>query len=229
MYMSINNVFTMEKTSRKLLIVNADDFGMSRGISDGIMRAHTHGIVTSTSLMVTMPAAHYAANLCFSHRRLSVGLHGDLPTGGTVEQCVEELECQYYRFLAIVGHVPSHFDLHGAIPTTPHMAFAARCFIEKHQLFCRGMDNSRVISSFYGMKNGKIMSKNISSVALSDILSLLSVGLNILVCHPGVTSNRLRDPYKIARNMELCTLTSHTIHSVIKHNGIRLINFTQRR
>jgi len=36
---------------RSQLIVNADDFGLSTGITDGIMEAHLKGIVTSTSLM----------------------------------------------------------------------------------------------------------------------------------------------------------------------------------
>jgi len=32
------------------LIVNADDFGRSRGVNEGIARAHEQGIVTSVSL-----------------------------------------------------------------------------------------------------------------------------------------------------------------------------------
>ena len=42
------------------LIVNADDFGMSRGITDAIVLAHRYGFLTSTSLMANMPAAEYA-------------------------------------------------------------------------------------------------------------------------------------------------------------------------
>ena len=38
------------------LIVNADDFGLTAGITRGILRAHDEGIVTSTSLMVLRPA-----------------------------------------------------------------------------------------------------------------------------------------------------------------------------
>ena len=35
----------------KRLIVNADDFGLTRLVSQGILDAHHYGIVTSTSLM----------------------------------------------------------------------------------------------------------------------------------------------------------------------------------
>ena len=41
----------------RYLIVNGDDFGLSPGVSRGIIEAHRHGILTSTSLMVDRPAA----------------------------------------------------------------------------------------------------------------------------------------------------------------------------
>ena len=37
------------------LIVNADDFGRTRGVSRGILRAHLEGIVTSPTAMLNMP------------------------------------------------------------------------------------------------------------------------------------------------------------------------------
>ena len=36
----------------KVLIVNADDFGLTAGVSRGILEAHRSGIVTSTTLLV---------------------------------------------------------------------------------------------------------------------------------------------------------------------------------
>ena len=40
------------ENAKRTLIVNADDFGLSDGVNDGIVRAYTNGIVRSTSLMV---------------------------------------------------------------------------------------------------------------------------------------------------------------------------------
>jgi predicted glycoside hydrolase/deacetylase ChbG (UPF0249 family) len=40
----------------RLLIVNADDFGLTPGVSAGILDAHRHGIVTSTSVIAVAPA-----------------------------------------------------------------------------------------------------------------------------------------------------------------------------
>jgi len=71
---------------RKRLIVNADDFGWTRGISDGILLAHRDGVVTSTSLMVNQPASDYALVCASQHPRLSVGIHLNLSDGAPVLQ-----------------------------------------------------------------------------------------------------------------------------------------------
>jgi chitin disaccharide deacetylase len=63
------------------LIVNADDFGMSRGISDGIIRAHLNGFLTSTSLMVNMPGSEKALEHLSTATRLSVGIHLNICQG----------------------------------------------------------------------------------------------------------------------------------------------------
>src|SRR5918994_7702206 len=60
------------------LIVNADDFGYTRGVNRGIVEAHEHGIVTSASLMVKQRAAEEAAAYARSHTQLSLGLHIEL-------------------------------------------------------------------------------------------------------------------------------------------------------
>jgi predicted glycoside hydrolase/deacetylase ChbG (UPF0249 family) len=65
----------------KMLIVNADDFGMSEEISDGIITAHLEGIVTSTSLMVNMPDAKRAVRLAHQTPSLDVGLHLNITQG----------------------------------------------------------------------------------------------------------------------------------------------------
>jgi predicted glycoside hydrolase/deacetylase ChbG (UPF0249 family) len=65
----------------KRLIVNADDLGMSHGITDGIFLAHRYGLVTSASLMANMPAAEYAAARLAKVPRLGVGAHLNICAG----------------------------------------------------------------------------------------------------------------------------------------------------
>src|SRR5439155_977608 len=44
-------------SAAKVLIVTADDFGISHGVNRGTVEAHREGILTSSSLMVHRPAA----------------------------------------------------------------------------------------------------------------------------------------------------------------------------
>jgi len=65
----------------KKLIVNADDFGLSKAVTDAIIDCHDNGIVTSTTLMSNMPFAEYAASKAKAFPMLSVGLHVTLTEG----------------------------------------------------------------------------------------------------------------------------------------------------
>lgn len=62
------------------LIVNADDLGMTPGVTQGIVESMTRGVVTSTTLMANMPSAPAAAELARQHK-LAVGVHLNLTTG----------------------------------------------------------------------------------------------------------------------------------------------------
>jgi chitin disaccharide deacetylase len=66
------------------LIVNGDDFGFSHGVNEGIIKAHTEGILTSTSLMVSGNAFEEAVNLALNYKGLAVGLHLVLCCGKSV-------------------------------------------------------------------------------------------------------------------------------------------------
>lgn len=57
------------------LIVNADDYGRTPGVTRGILRAHQRGIVTSTTVMMNMPYASESLRLAEEHPRLGVGVH----------------------------------------------------------------------------------------------------------------------------------------------------------
>ena len=66
------------------LIVNADDFGFTRGVNRAIVEAHAGGIVTSSTLMANGAAFAEAAQLAKSHSQLSVGCHVVLIDGAPV-------------------------------------------------------------------------------------------------------------------------------------------------
>ena len=54
------------------LIVNADDFGFTRDVNQGIVHAHRHGIVTATTLMANGGEFHQAVLLAADNPALDV-------------------------------------------------------------------------------------------------------------------------------------------------------------
>ena len=66
-------------------MVNADDFGVSAGVNRGILEAHAAGVVSSVSVLVTLPGWRDAApRLGNVPEALGVGLHLSLTAGEPV-------------------------------------------------------------------------------------------------------------------------------------------------
>jgi len=61
--------------SRRLLIVNADDYGLTEGISRGILHGHRRGVVTSTSVIALGPAYPKVSAWLADEDALGVGVH----------------------------------------------------------------------------------------------------------------------------------------------------------
>jgi predicted glycoside hydrolase/deacetylase ChbG (UPF0249 family) len=114
----------------KTLVVNADDFGFTKGVNQGIIEAHRSGILTAATLMAA-PGEHDAAfddavRLAKDHSSLDIGCHlvlvGQPPYPATVARLVravglrririyEELVSQVRRILD-AGLKPTHLDTH---------------------------------------------------------------------------------------------------------------------
>jgi chitin disaccharide deacetylase len=121
----------------RTLIVNADDFGLTRGVSAGILAAHRHGIVTSTTVLVT--ADPDRAQLAAARDAgLGLGLHVNFTlgrpltrgrslvdgggafirdarraaAGAAAPEVRAEVEAQIERFDKLVGRLPTHLDTH---------------------------------------------------------------------------------------------------------------------
>jgi chitin disaccharide deacetylase len=119
------------------LIVNADDWGLTRGVSEGILAAHRHGIVTSTTVLAT---ARLDRELVAALRDsgLGLGIHVNLTLGApltrgrslvdgdgrfvrdarraaaraTAADVRAEVEAQVKRFESALKRRPTHLDTH---------------------------------------------------------------------------------------------------------------------
>jgi predicted glycoside hydrolase/deacetylase ChbG (UPF0249 family) len=86
----------------RLLIVNADDFGMCGAVNEATIRAFAEGVVRSTTLMAPWPGAAHAMRLLREHPDLPLGIHltavcdmvdyrrGPLTPGDEVRSLIDE-------------------------------------------------------------------------------------------------------------------------------------------
>jgi hopanoid biosynthesis associated protein HpnK len=65
----------------KKVIINADDFGLCRPVNEGIVLAHSEGILTSATLMANTPGFDEAVARAKDNPRLGVGVHLNLVRG----------------------------------------------------------------------------------------------------------------------------------------------------
>ena len=69
----------------RLLVVNADDYGRSRGVSAGIRAAHRKGLVSTTTVLINLPGAVNDLKEALQQApRLGLGLHLNLTAGSPI-------------------------------------------------------------------------------------------------------------------------------------------------
>ncbi|EMO7866223.1 TPA: chitin disaccharide deacetylase [Citrobacter amalonaticus] len=132
----------------RLLIVNADDFGLSKGQNYGIVEASRHGVVTSTTALVNGDAIEHAVALSRDLPTLAVGMHFVLTLGKPLTEMpgltregrlgkwiwqmaeedtlpldaiARELASQYQRFIDLFGREPTHLDSHHHVHMFPQI------------------------------------------------------------------------------------------------------------
>ena len=208
----------------KLLIVNADDFGASPGTNRGIMEAHLHGIVTSTSLLVDAVAGAEAAEMAELAPELSVGLHADLDAVDPADISLA-LERQLERFETLLDAPPTHLDTHHDTHRDP-LAFPAVVeFARRHKLRLRGHARIHVCTKFYGQWGGETHPEQISVTGLERVLADVLDPVTELTCHPGYPDPALRTSYDAEREMEVRTLCDPAARDVVYKLGFRLTSF----
>ena len=208
----------------RLLIVTADDFGLSHGVNRGIVEAHREGILTSTSLMVHRPAAEQAAALARESPALSVGLHLELdPAAADVPT---ELDRQLGRFTDLVGAPPTHVDSHHDVHKNPRVLPHVQAWAERIGVPVRGGSRVRHLSKFYGQWGGETHLEQISVEGLLRLLDAeLGPGATELTCHAGYVDEGLTSSYTVEREAELRTLCDPRVRPALAERGVRLVGF----
>jgi predicted glycoside hydrolase/deacetylase ChbG (UPF0249 family) len=227
--------------TRRSLIVNADDFGQSRGINRGVAQTFESGIVTSCSLMVRQPAAAEAAGYAREHPELSVGLHLDLgewawrdgawrPVYTVMDSqdavtLKEEIDRQLDTFHTLLGRNPTHMDSHQHVHRDEPLRSILADKAGTLGVPVRHCSVVKYCGSFYGQTaTGEPWRESITVDALLRILAELPSGVTELGCHPGMGID-LDSMYLHEREQETAVLCDPRIRQAIASEDIVLCSF----
>jgi predicted glycoside hydrolase/deacetylase ChbG (UPF0249 family) len=229
-------------SGERLLIVNADDLGLSPGANAGIFEAHERGIVTSASLMVRAGSAVEAVALSSGHPGLAVGLHLDIAEWryeneewrATYERCppedaaAVEAECraQLAAFRELTGRGPTHLDSHQHTHMREPVASIAASLGAELEVPLRGR-GIRYEGGFYGQSGkGEPYPAGIEAEHLVELIEALPAGRTELGCHPGI-GNDTGSSYAAEREQELRALCDPQVKAALEREEIRLCSFAQ--
>jgi len=130
------------------VVVNADDFGFTCDVNQGIVEAHRQGILTATTLMASGAAFDDAVRLARENPTLDIGVHlvlvGEPPFPATVAQLTravafgririyDELQAQVRRILD-TGLEPTHLDTHKHTHLLPPVLEAVAQLSEEYKI-----------------------------------------------------------------------------------------------
>jgi predicted glycoside hydrolase/deacetylase ChbG (UPF0249 family) len=227
----------------RLLIVNADDFGLSRGVNAGVIEAHENGIVTSASLMVRMTAAEEAVAYARDDGSMSLGLHVDLgewslrdyewvPVYEVVpledhEAVAAEVRRQLESFRRLTGRDPTHLDSHQHVHDDDVPATVVRELAGELDVPLRNHDpRVRYRGDLYGRApGGETVANAISVENLIEIIRGLPEGITELGCHPGEGAD-VESEYREEREAEVRVLCDPRVRETIESEGVALCTFS---
>ncbi|WP_072568251.1 chitin disaccharide deacetylase [Enterobacter sp. SA187] len=180
----------------RLLIVNADDFGLCKGQNYGIVEACSHGVVTSTTAMMNAEAVEHAAALSRALPQLAVGMHFVLTLGKSLSpmpgltrdgvlgkwiwemaeqdelplaEIERELACQYQRFIDCFGRKPTHIDSHHHVHMLPPIFPLVAAFAADKGV---GLRIDREVAALHGLPvNAACSSEGYSSGFYGEAIS----------------------------------------------------------
>ena len=234
------------RNSGRILIVNADDFGISHGVNRGIIEAHERGIVTSASLMVRWPAAEEAAEYARSHPDLGLGLHLDLGEWifregqwsalydvvplDDPDAVRAESRRQLEQFHRLTGRDPDHLDSHQHAHCDEPVRSIVIAGAKSRGIPLRHFSSAvQYCGGFYGQdEEGNSWPQCISPQGLMDTLRQLPSDVTELACHPGYARD-LDTMYLAEREQEVRTLCDPAVRQAIEQFGIGLATFAQVR
>lgn len=230
--------------SAKYLIVNADDFNLTRGTDRAILECHDRGIVSSTTVLMTLPISRATADSLVVRPFLGKGVHLSLTLGTAVSPktpfvltrdllkrakkiptkiAEREYEAQILKFKKLLGTFPSHMDTHHHIQIHANILAAMKRLSKKYQIPLRG--------SLHHLFEDLDPAKHWTREQFVRRLEQLPAGISEIMVHPGYVDQDLRNisSFQSGREVERKILSDPSLCEVLDRLNIKLINFRDLR
>ncbi|MET3196705.1 chitin disaccharide deacetylase [Bacillus sp. OAE603] len=211
------------------LIVNADDFGYSKGINYGIIEAHKNGIVNSTTMMMNMPGVSHAIDLAKENPNLKVGIHlvltcgkpilPDVPTlvdqtgffkknrdilesNISLEELEREWTAQVEKFLES-GLTLTHIDSHHHVHTIPKFLPIVQKISKKYNLSVRRVSDHAIegVPPFSDVFFHEFYGEGATYDYFEKIVTQVQDGQTVeVMCHPGYLDHEVLNNSSYAKD-----------------------------
>jgi len=211
------------------LIVNADDFGYSKGINYGIIEAHRNGIVNSTTMMMNMPGVSHAVGLAKENPNLKVGIHlvltcgkpllTDVPTlvdqdgffkknrdilesNISLEELEREWTAQVEKFLE-TGLTLTHIDSHHHVHTVPRFLPIVQKLSKKYNLSVRRVSDHALegVPPYSDVFLHEFYGEGATYDYFEKIVTQVQDGQTVeVMCHPGYLDHEVLNNSSYAKD-----------------------------
>jgi chitin disaccharide deacetylase len=208
--------------AKRKIIINADDYGLSKKFNKGILELIKKGLVTSTTVMVKKEFVEPKDLL--RYKNISIGLHLEL----LLETPEKDIKNQIEKFRKLFGMLPSHLDGHRYYHLLPGNFSKVLKIAKKYKLPVRSASSvDRKTMKDYEIKTpNQFISwhPDRKNKLFKDLRNIMA-GTTELLCHPGYFDPKAKTSYNLQREAELKILKSKQFENLIR--SFDLITYEQ--
>ncbi len=228
------------------LCINADDYGYTWGVTEGILFGHLNGIITSTTVLTNSADLDVAYQKSLECPNLGFGVHLTLTLGKPLtegktlsdengnffdqktvksktfdsQEVEAEFRAQIEKFIEIFKRKPDHLDSHHSVHDLPQTIEITKKLMKEYGLKARRLSDIKFVSGFYG-----------SQATVDNLINILEENKQEesieIMTHPAYSDSKLRkmSSYNDNRVIELQVLCDQRLKDYIKLNHIELIHY----
>lgn len=240
------------------LIINADDFGYSEGVNLGIISAYKNGVVSSTTMMSSMPGFNQGVELLKVNPGLGCGVHMTLSCYKPLlkkhktivdengyfykritNESLEDMDMNeiYEEFCAQIDRVIesgvkiTHLDSHHHVHGLVMLKPVIEKILDKYKLPIRGGFEYDLDYKNIVPIVDTFYSNNVEyDYFEKNIYKLKKYEIVDIMTHPAFVDEFLLNStsYAIPRTKEHKILTSENVKKVLEENDINLVNYSDK-